>query len=124
MKKVLVGVVSHSIFKTKIICFDIDGVICNNTWGKYSEAKPYKQAIKKINDLYDRGNKIILFTARFMGKNNESRNKAHNEGYQFTKNQLLKWGVKYHELKMGKPSYDLIVDDKHFNYNKDWINEL
>ena len=47
-----------------------------------------------------------------MGKNNESRNKAHSEGYQFTKNQLLKWGVKYHELKMGKPSYEIIFDDE------------
>ena len=55
-----------------------------------------------------------------MGKNNESRNKAHNEGYQFTKNQLLKWGVKYHELKMGKPSYDLYIDDKSVNVDDYW----
>ena len=24
---------------------------------------------------------------------------------------IKKWGVKYHQLIMGKPSYDLIVDD-------------
>ena len=26
----------------KIICFDLDGVICNNTYGDYSKAKPIK----------------------------------------------------------------------------------
>ena len=111
-------------YKTKVICFDIDGVICNNTWGNYSQAKPKKLAINKINDLYEKGNKIILFTARFMGKNNESEVKAYEDGYQFTKKQLANWGVKYHKLKMGKPSYDIIVDDKHFNYSNSWIHDL
>ena len=31
----------------KTICFDIDGVICANTWGNYSQAKPHSNAIKK-----------------------------------------------------------------------------
>ena len=26
--------------------------------------------------------------------------------------QLNKWGAKFHELKMGKPAYDLFIDDK------------
>ena len=25
----------------KIYCFDIDGTICNNTWGKYEEFEPW-----------------------------------------------------------------------------------
>ena len=45
-------------------CFDIDGTICNNTHGKYKEAKPFLDVIKKVNTLYDAGNKIIFFTAR------------------------------------------------------------
>ena len=28
------------------------------------------------------------------------------------KETIKKWGVKYHKLIMGKPSYDLIIDDK------------
>jgi uncharacterized HAD superfamily protein len=124
MKKALVDVVSLLVSNKKIICFDIDGVICNNTWGDYLNAKPHQKAIDKINHLYEIGNKIILFTARFMGKHNESKNKAYDEGFEFTKNQLNSWGVKYHELKMGKPSYDIIVDDKHFNYDNKWIEDL
>ena len=25
---------------------------------------------------------------------------------------------------MGKPSFDIIIDDKAYNYNKDWINDF
>ena len=25
------------------------------------------------------------------------------------------WGCKFHELKMGKPNYDLFIDDKNIN---------
>ena len=124
MREAHADVVSHLVSNLKVFCFDIDGVICSNTWGEYTKAKPILKAIKKINQLYDYGNTIILFTARFMGKNNESETKAYAEGYEFTCKQLDNWGVKYHKLKMGKPSYDIIIDDKHFNYNDDWINSL
>ena len=36
-----------------------------------------------------------------------------------TKNQFKEWGVKYHELKFGKPVYDLFIDDKNMN-TIDW----
>ena len=36
-----------------------------------------------------------------------------------TRNQLDSWGVKYHDLKLGKPQYDLFIDDKALNTN-DW----
>ena len=32
-----------------------------------------------------------------------------------TEKQLASWGVKYHELKMGKPHYDLFICDKAVN---------
>jgi hypothetical protein len=31
---------------------------------------------------------------------------------EVTEKQFSKWGVKYHELKFGKPNYDLFIDDK------------
>ena len=37
----------------KRICFDLDGVICNNTYGKYEKAIPYHKSISKINELFD-----------------------------------------------------------------------
>jgi hypothetical protein len=38
-----------------------------------------------------------------------------------TEKQLKKWKVKYHELRMGKPYYDLFIDDKNVNA-KDFDN--
>ena len=32
--------------------------------------------------------------------------------------QLITWGLKFHELIMGKPSYDIIIDDKSFDFKK------
>lgn len=35
--------------------------------------------------------------------------------FSITQKQLENWGVKYHELRMGKPAYDLLIDDKTIN---------
>ena len=40
------------------------------------------------------------------------------KGFLKTKKQLKKWKVRYHELIMGKPSYDILIDDKSLNFNK------
>lgn len=37
---------------------------------------------------------------------------------------LKKNDIHYHELIMGKPSYDLFVDDKALFYKKNWSNYL
>ncbi len=108
----------------KKICFDLDGVICNNTWGDYEKAIPNKEAILNINKLYEKGFYILIFTARFMGRSNGDINKANSLGYEFTRNQLLNWGVKFNKLILGKPEYDFIVDDKAYNYDNDWMSKL
>ena len=55
-----------------------------------------------------------------MGRNNDNWRKAKSNGYKFTKLQLKKWKVNYHKLIMGKPSYDLIIDDKALGFKKNW----
>ena len=50
-------------------------------------------------------------TARGMGRTNDQK-KAYTEMYDFTKEQLDSWGVKYHQLFLGKPGADLFIDDK------------
>ena len=55
-----------------------------------------------------------------MGRSNEKINLAKKKGYKFTKKQLKDWGLKFHELKFGKPSYDVFVDDKNFLFKKNW----
>ena len=51
----------------KRYCFDIDGTICNNTWGEYEKALPIPDRIEVVNKLYNDGHHIIYFTARGMG---------------------------------------------------------
>ena len=55
---------------------------------------------------------------------NENQRKAKSLGYKLTKDQLKRWGLSYDKLIMGKPSYDLIVDDKSLFFNKNWIDAL
>jgi len=108
----------------KTICFDIDNVICITSNSNYKKSKPIKKAIKKINELYDSGFKIILFTSRFMGRTNENKGKAYKMGYKLTKDQLKLWNVNYHKLEMCKPSYDLIVDDLSLYFKKTWYRDI
>ncbi len=108
----------------KIICFDIDGTICDTKKKNYHKAKPKKKVIKIINKLFNEGYHIKIFTSRFMGRNNESVNKAKKQGYSYTQKQINSWGLNYHQLIFGKPSYDLFVDDKCLGYQKNWYANL
>jgi len=90
------------------IIVDIDETICNTPADRdYKKSTPIKNNIKKINKLYDNGNTIIYWTARGSGRGIDWRD--------VTETQLKKWGVKYHELKMWKPIYDLFICDKAIN---------
>ncbi len=104
----------------KIICFDIDGVICKTYKNDYKNAKPIIKSINIINKLYNNNFYIKLFTARFMGRNRDNCIKAKKQGFILTKKQLKNWGVKYHKLLMCKPSYDIFIDDKALNFKKNW----
>ena len=97
--------------KKKTICFDLDGVIGTNTWGKYKSAKPIKKNIEYINSLH-KNFKIIIFTSRFMGRNKDNVKKDEKEGYKFTLNQLAKWNVKFDKLILA------------LFFKKNWINHL
>ena len=104
----------------KILCFDIDNTICRTKDKKYNLAKPIKEAINKINNLYLKGYYIKIFTARYMGRNNEIISKARKQGFKMTENQLKKWGLNYHKLIFGKPSFDLFIDDKAIFHKNNW----
>ena len=104
----------------KIICFDVDNVICHTKGKDYKNAKPNKMGIKKINMLFEKGYIIKLYTARFMGRNNDNISKAKKQGYKMTENQLKKWKIKYHKLVFGKTSFDLFIDDKSMYFKKKW----
>lgn len=99
-----------------MICYiDIDDTICTLTQPlNYESAKPIPAAIAKVNQLYEKGHRIVFWTARGTLSGIDWR--------QLTERQLRAWGVLYHELKFGKPAYDVIIDDKALN-STDWLNE-
>ncbi len=110
--------------KKKIYCFDIDGVICKTNKNFYKLSKPNLKAIKKINEIYTNGHRVIIFTARFMGRSNENITLAKKRGYKMTLNQLKKWNLNFHKLIFGKPSFDYIIDDKSINFENKWYKSL
>lgn len=84
----------------KTIIIDIDGTICTEekTFEKCL-AKPFDKAREKINEWYE-NNIIIFWTARGW------------EQFKITEHWLKENGFKYHQLIMGKPIYDLFIDDR------------
>tara|TARA_B100000886_G_scaffold193073_1_gene133006 strand:- start:23106 stop:23837 length:732 start_codon:yes stop_codon:yes gene_type:complete len=103
-------------------CFDIDGTICSTPTDR--NGKPdYQNSIPKIfvrdyiNELYKKGDYIIFQTAR--GKS------SGKDWSDFTRNQLNKWGFKYHELfdMFCKPTADIFIDDKGINADV-WIRKI
>jgi hypothetical protein len=101
------------------ICFDIDGVLCDQVEGNYEDAQPHVAMIDLLNRLYDRGYRIVLHTSRFMGRAKGDRKEAERIGREFTERQLAGWGVRYHELWMGKPRFDYVIDDRSVFYDSD-----
>tara|TARA_B110000285_G_scaffold216738_1_gene264310 strand:+ start:448 stop:744 length:297 start_codon:yes stop_codon:yes gene_type:complete len=91
-----------------IIYVDIDETICYYENDRdYNIAKPYHNRISKVNKLYDEGNTIVYWTAR--------GTVTQENWFHVTLNQLNSWNCKFHELRMGKPAYDLFIDDKNIN---------
>jgi len=95
-----------------IYAIDIDGILCNETLGDYENSVPNQKSIDRVNKLYEEGNIIKIFTGRGSATGIDWR--------EFTINQLDGWGVSYHELILGKPVCDIIVDDKAISLNE-WV---
>ena len=97
---------------SKTYVFDLDGTLCTLSDGSYSESKPIPERIGIVNDLFLSGNVIHIYTARGMGRFSNDGSLASNEFRSLTEKQLIDWGVKFHQLFMGKPAGDVYVDDK------------
>lgn len=110
--------------KKKIFLIDIDNTICRTIGNNYKKAKPYKNKILLINKLYDNGHIIKFFTSRFMGRSKENTIKAKQRGLNITKKQLKKWDCKFHFLIFGKPSHDILIDDKSIDFSQTWDKKI
>jgi FMN phosphatase YigB (HAD superfamily) len=102
-----------------IYVFDLDNTLCDTkkkedgNWD-YLNAEPFIDRIKIVNDLYEKNNRIIIETARgCVSKKN---------WYEQTYQQLINFGLKFHELRAGvKFNADFFIDDKGINSN-DFFN--
>lgn len=93
------------------IYIDIDNTICYTEGTDYPSAQPIWANIERANKLYDEGHRIVYWSARGM--------KSGINWRELTERQLKEWGVKYHELRLDKPPYDVFIDDKTIN-TFDW----
>jgi hypothetical protein len=84
--------------------FDIDNTLVTTNNSDYEHSVPIQYRIDRVNRLFDDGHTIYLFTARGMASGRDL--------YDFTANQMQQFGIKYHQLIMGKPNVDVIIDDK------------
>lgn len=86
-----------------IIYVDIDKTICTGATNPV-RAEPIQENIRKINKLYQEGHQIIYWTAR--------GTVSGIDWQALTAKQLASWGAMHHDLRFGKPYYDLFIDDK------------
>lgn len=89
------------------IYVDVDNTITETSGMDYQNAKPIYEKIEIINRLYDLGHTITYWTAR--------GSVSGIDYYSLTKSQLDSWGVKYHNFMVGKPAFDILIDDKTIN---------
>jgi hypothetical protein len=71
--------------------------------------------IELVNFFYDEGYKIVIYTARGMLQFNGNVTEIYSQLYTKTLKYLDDWGLKYHQLVMGKIYYDIFIDDKAVN---------
>lgn len=96
------------------IVIDLDDTICFTENRDFENSIPNKEVINKINKLYDKGYKIIIYTARG-GKSCRTLEEKEKKYRQITEKWLNKHSVKYTELLFGKMNADYYVDDKNLS---------
>ena len=98
------------------IAVDIDGTIVEDKPSdQIFEAKGLPEMIKFVNQLFDEGHTIIIYTARGMRRLKGQAHLIPFEYFEKTKKQLDECGIKYHSLVFGKLDYDILIDDKAYN---------
>lgn len=88
----------------KIIFCDIDNTICETDGLDYENARPLRRIILNTNWLYDHGHTVVFYTARGAVQCKDYRD--------LTLRQLEAWGCRYSLLRMDKPFFDILIDDR------------
>ncbi len=86
---------------------DLDNTLCRTSNSDYENSKPIQDRIDFVNNLKSQGHHITIWTAR-----GATSGINHTD---LTLKQLTDWGVQCDDLLMGKPDYDVYLDDKSFH---------
>ena len=91
---------------------DLDNTLCSTQNSDYENSLPITDRISYVNSLRRDGHHITIWTAR--GSNSKQ------DYMSLTVKQLAEWGIEYDRILLGKPCYDLYIDDKSFNVDSHW----
>ena len=91
---------------------DLDNTLCHTLNGDYINSEPIIERIQKVIELKNEGHKIYIWTAR--------GSRSGNDYTQLTLNQIQNWNIPYDQLIMGKPDFDIFIDDKCCNVDSLW----
>lgn len=91
---------------------DLDNTLCKTINGDYINSEPIVERIIKVNKLKENGHTIVIWTAR--------GSKSGIDYSELTVKQLTEWNIQYDKLLLGKPDYDVYIDDKSFNVDTLW----
>jgi hypothetical protein len=83
---------------------DLDNTLCETINGNYNNSTPIQERINKLVELKNQNNHITIWTAR--------GSKSGIDYTDLTLKQLKEWNIPYDNLLMGKPDFDLFIDDK------------
>jgi len=91
---------------------DFDNTLCFTKNSDYINSKPIIERIRYTNELKNQGHEITIWTARGATTGIDYK--------ELTLHQLKEWNIEYDNLLMGKPNYDIYIDDKSFNVDTYW----
>lgn len=109
----------NSVRTNKItICFDLDGTICETDELQPIPQRYYTATLKTnmldvVKSFYSKGHTVIIETARGSGATGLTKYYKRWKLKQITMKQLKRWGVPYHQLRVGtKIAADIYIDDR------------
>lgn len=106
--------------ENKTWVFDLDGTICEEkekgtNFLEFANVKPIYEVVEKMRMLHQKGDKIIISTARHMGTTKGNLGLINARVSKLTIDWLDKYEVPYDEIYFGKPLGDYYVDDKNMS---------
>ena len=95
------------------IAVDIDGTLFEDaTSDGIFDAAPIPEAVRFVNELYEQGHIVTLYTARGMRRLGGRAHLIPERYYEPTVAQLQAAKLRYHHLVFGKLPFDLLIDDR------------